>query len=61
MPLSTIVVTLLEAGLLLWFVNRYIPMRRQIRSILNGVIVIGLVLWIADLCGIFGHLRQFPV
>ena len=61
MPLSIIVVTLLAAGLLLWFVNRYIPMRRQIRSILNGVIVIGLVLWIADLYGIFGHLRQFPV
>ena len=61
MPLTTVLITLVAAGLLLWLVNRFIPMQGQIKSILNGVVVIVLVLWIANLYGIFGHLQQFRV
>ena len=61
MPLSTVLITLVAAGLLLWIVNRFIPMQSQIKSILNGVVVIVLVLWIANLYGVFGHLHQFRV
>jgi len=61
MPLTTVLITLVAAGLLLWIVNRFIPMQGQIKSILNGVVVIVLVLWIANLYGIFGHLQQLRV
>ena len=61
MPLSTVLITLVAAGLLLWLVNRFIPMQRQIKSILNGLVVIVLILWIANLYGVFDHLHQFRV
>ena len=61
MPLTTVLITLVAAGLLLWIVNRFIPMQGQIKSILNAVVVIVLVLWIANLYGLFDHLHQFRV
>ena len=61
MPLTTVLITIVAAGLLLWLVNRFIPMQGQIKSILNAVVVIVLVLWIASLYGLFQHLNQFRV
>ncbi len=53
MPLVTVVITLGVIGLLLWLVNRFIPMQSQIKSILNGVVVIAVVLWLMQLFGLF--------
>jgi len=61
MPLTTVIITIVAAGVLLWLVNRFIPMQGQIKSLLNGLVVIVLVLWIANLYGLFDHLRQFHV
>jgi hypothetical protein len=61
MPLTTVIITIVAAGLLLWLVNRFIPIQGQIKSILNAVVVIVLVLWIANLYGVFQHLSQFRV
>jgi chromate transport protein ChrA len=61
MPLTTVLITIVAAGVLLWLVNRFIPMQGQIKSILNGLVVIVLVLWIANLYGLFQHLNQFHV
>lgn len=61
MPLITIVIALGVVGLLLWLVNRYIPMQGQIKGILNGVVVIVVVLWLLKVFGLFGYLSQFRV
>ncbi len=61
MPLTTVVMTIVAVGLLLWIVNRFIPMQGQVKSILNGLVVVVLVLWIANLYGVFDHLHQFRV
>ena len=61
MPLTNVLITIVAAGVLLWLVNRFIPMQGQIKSILNGLVVIVLVLWIANLYGLFQHLNQFRV
>jgi len=61
MPLTTVIITIIAVGLLLWLVNRFIPMQEQVKSILNGLVVIVLILWIANLYGLFDHLRQFHV
>ena len=53
MPLMQFVVTLVAVGLLLWLVNRFIPMQSSIKSILNGVVVIGVVLWVLNVFGLF--------
>jgi hypothetical protein len=51
-----VVITLIIVGLLLWLVNRFIPMQSNIKSILNGVVVIATVLWLLSVFGIF-HLH----
>lgn len=61
MPLTTVLITIVAAGVLLWLVNRFIPMQHQIKSLLNGLVVVVLVLWIANLYGLFDHLHQFHV
>ena len=61
MPLVNVIVAIVVVGLLLWLVNRYIPMQSQIKGILNGVVVIVLVLWLMRLCGLFDYLSQFRV
>jgi len=43
MPLLQILLTLIVVGILLWLVNRFIPMAGSIKSILNAVVVIGVV------------------
>ena len=61
MPLVTVVITLAVVGLLLWLVNRFIPMQGQIKGILNGVVVIVVVLWLLKVFGLFDSLYQFRV
>jgi hypothetical protein len=51
-----VAITLIIVGLLLWLVNRFIPMQSSIKSILNGVVVIATVLWLLGVFGIF-HLH----
>jgi hypothetical protein len=51
MPLIQFVMALITVGVLLWLVNRYIPMASPIKSILNAVVVIGVVLWVLDVFG----------
>lgn len=61
MPLITVVIALAVVGLLLFLVNRYIPMQGQIKSILNGVVVIAVVVWLMRVVGIFDNLAQFRI
>ena len=51
MPLIQFIMALITVGVLLWLVNRYIPMASSIKSILNAVVVIGVVLWVLEVFG----------
>jgi hypothetical protein len=61
MPLLTIVLVLIVAGVLLWLVNNYIPMQRTIKTILNAVIVIVLVIWLLNVFGVLGSLQHLRI
>jgi len=61
MPLLTIVLVLIVAGVLLWLVNNYIPMQRTIKNILNAVIVIVVVVWLLNVFGVLGSLQNLRV
>jgi hypothetical protein len=61
MPLVDVVLALVAVGVLLWLVNRYIPMQSQIKGIVNGVVVIAVILWLLKIFGLFGQLSQFRV
>lgn len=61
MPLLQIVVVLIVVGVLLGLVNRYIPMAGSIKSILNAVVVIVVVLWLLNVFGLFSSLSAIRV
>jgi hypothetical protein len=55
MPLTNVVVTLIVVGVILWLINTYIPMQSTIKSILNAVVVIVVILWLLYGFGILNH------
>ncbi len=61
MPLLQIVMVLIVVGVLLWLVNRFIPMQGTIKSILNGVVVIDVVLWLLNIFGLFHSLSRIRI
>ena len=61
MPLINIVIVLIVVGVLLWLVNRYIPMQGTIKSILNAVVVIAVVLWLLNVFGLFHSFSNIHV
>jgi hypothetical protein len=61
MPILTIVIVLIVAGVLLWLINTYIPMDRKIKSLLNIVVVVILVIWLLRAFGILDSLKSIKV
>ena len=61
MPLLQILIVLVVVGVLLWLVNRFIPMQGTIKSILNAVVVIATVLWLLNVFGLFHSLSRIHV
>ena len=61
MPLLNIFIVLIVVGVLLWLVNSYIPMDRKIKSILNVVVVILVVIWLLKVFGLFSSLTSINV
>lgn len=57
MDLVTVVITLIVVGVLLYAINRYIPMDSKIKQILNIVVVIVVVIWLLQGFGVIGSLR----
>ena len=55
MPLIHVVIVLIVVGVLLWIINRFIPMAGSIKSILNAVVVIAVILWLLNIFGIFNY------
>jgi hypothetical protein len=61
MPLFTILIVLIAAGVILWLVNTYIPMAGTIKRILNIVVVVIVVVWLLKVFGLFSYLMSIHV
>jgi hypothetical protein len=57
MTLVNIVVVLVVVGLLMSLINRYIPMAGGIKSLLNVVVFVVMLVW---LLGVFGLVTNIP-
>ena len=58
MPILTIIIVLIVVGVLLWLINTYIPMQRSIKSILNAVVIIVVVIWLLKVFGLLSGLQN---
>jgi hypothetical protein len=61
MSLITIVVVLIVVGILLWLINAYIPMQSTIKSILNAVVIIVVVIWLLQAFGVLGSIGNVRI
>ena len=61
MPLLQLVIVLVVVGVLLWMVNRFIPMQGTIKGILNAIVVIGVVLWLLNVFGLFQSISRIRI
>ncbi|MDX9948601.1 MAG: Thivi_2564 family membrane protein [Bacteroidales bacterium] len=61
MPILTILIVLIVAGVILYLVNNYIPMDRKIKSILNAVVVIVVIVWLLNVFGVFSYLKNINI
>lgn len=61
MPLIQICIVLIVVGILLWLVNRFIPMAGSIKSILNAVVVVVVVVWLLNVFGLMHYITSIHV
>jgi hypothetical protein len=61
MSLISLIVIIVAIGVILWAVNKYIPMEPNIRNLLTIVVIVILVLWLLSLFGILPDLNAIRV
>ena len=63
MLLIEVVFIIIAVGVLLWLANRYAPMEATTKSIMNGVVIVALVLWLlwVFMPGTMHHLSSIRV
>ena len=54
MPFLNLVVVLIVIGVLLYLVNRYIPMASSIKTILNVFVIVCVCVWLLQSVGVLG-------
>ena len=61
MPLVTVLLTLVVVGVVLWAINAYVPMEARVKSLLNIVVILVLVVWLLRAFGIWAWLSRVTV
>jgi len=61
MPLLQAILALVVVGVGLWLINNFIPMEGTIKTILNIVVVIAVILWLLSAFGVLGSLTGIRV
>ncbi len=60
MDVLTILITLVVAGFALWLINR-IPMQSTIKTIVNGIVVVIVIIWLFKIFGLWAYLSNLRV
>ena len=58
MSFIAIVIGIIVVGVVLWVINKFIPMDGKIKQILNIVVVVALVLWLLRAFGVWHYLSH---
>lgn len=61
MPLLTVLLVIIAAGVVLWVVNNYIPMQGTLKRILNIVVVVVVIIWLLKVFGLFSYLTNIHI
>lgn len=61
MTLIGLLIVLILIGLLLYLINQFIPMDPKIKTILNVVVVVVVILWLVQSLGLIGPLNEIRI
>lgn len=61
MTLFSLVLTLMVVGVLLWLLNNYVPLDSKIKTIINVVVLIVVVIWLLQAFGVLGSLQDVRI
>lgn len=53
MTLLSFIIALVAVGVVLWVINKYVPMQEQVKKILNVLVILILVVWVLVTLGVF--------
>jgi hypothetical protein len=57
----SLILTLIVVGVLLYCINRFVPMDANIKQILNIVVILCVVVWLLNIFGVFSYLGNTSV
>ena len=61
MPMLDLIIAIAAVGILLYCINRFVPMEGRVKSILNIVVILILVVWCLEAFGVIDALRGISV
>jgi hypothetical protein len=61
MSLIHLVVIFIVIGFLLWVANRFIPMEPRIKSIMNIVVIVAVILWLLNVFGVISSFSSIRI
>lgn len=61
MSILGIIIAIVVAGVVLYAINKWVPMEPNVKNILNIVVIIALVIWLLKVFGVFGYLSSVTV
>ncbi len=61
MGLLSLILVLVLVGVVMWLINKFIPMESNIKMILNIAVVIFLVIWLLQAFGLFSGLNDIHI
>lgn len=57
----TVIIVLVVVGIALYLINKYVPMDGKIKTILNWVVVIIVIVWLLRALGVFNSLKNVNI
>ncbi len=55
MPIGLIIVVFVVVGVIMWLVNKYVPMPEPMKTVLNIVVALLLFVWVLNITGLLGY------
>jgi len=56
-----IIIAIVVVGILLYCINAFVPMDQKVKTILNVVVILVLVVWLLQVFGVIGMLDRVQV
>lgn len=58
MSLLSVIIALALVGLVLYLINRFVPMEQTVKTILNWVVIVFLIIYLLKVIGVFSYMSD---